>query len=401
MKHHFSGRTGARFACHWLGRAMAGLWLTLANALPAFASPVDPAVSQSYLSGWMGGIHYCRAGLCVKLGRRDMPQADRASFRPLSERYAVDRQRVYYEGREIQGSDPATLRVMGPDHAADLQSLYIKGFRVREADAATARYLPRHYVLDQHKVWYGEFESGQPNYVLRELKGTDPKRFQLPDPGNDTLATDGQRLFRGAQALPLTLGPDFRLLESQSLLAFVSDAQLHVLAYGLQWPDASAIREAGTAQRSAWLSLPGPPSLQGGGAWRLLNGRWLIAEQDRRWRLLREGVKRLTTFDESRWYAVANGVLWYAPPRWEVPAFEVGPAAADLRLLSPYYVVNNGLVIYHGRPVQGADPASFEIAPKGMFRFSVDAVDSQWLYGMGERVDTNDEAGRQRHRMPR
>jgi len=393
MRHHISGR--------WIGRAMAGLWLTLAAALPAFASPVDPAVSQSYLSGWLGGIHYCSAGLCVKRGRREMPQADRASFRPLSERYAVDRQHVYYEGREILGADPGTLQVQGPDHATDRHSLYIKGFRVREADAATARYIPRHYVLDQHKVWYGEFETGRPNYFLKELKGADPKRFQLTDPDRDTLATDGQQLFMGSEALPLMLGKDFRLLESRSLLAFVSDARLHVLASGLPPSDASAFRAAGAEQRNALLSLPGQPSIQGRGAWRLLNGRWLIAEQERRWRLLRDGAKRLTTFDESRWYAVIDGVLWYAPPRWEVPTVEVGAAGADLRLLSPYYLINNGQVIHHGRPVQDADAASFQIAPKGVFRFSVDAMDSQWLYGMGERVDTNDEAGHQRQRMPR
>jgi hypothetical protein len=380
---------------------MAGLWLCLGAVLPAFASPVDPAVSASYFSGWLGGIHYCRAGLCGKLGRRDMPQADRASFRPLSERYALDRQRVYYEGREIQGADPVTLRVLGPDHAADRESFYVKGYRIREADAASARHIPRHYVLDQNKVWYGEFETDRPNYYLKELTGADPKRFGLIDPDRDTLATDGQLLFMGSEALPLTLGKDFRLLESQSLLAFVSDARLHVLASGLPPSDLSAFRAAGAEQRNALLSLPGQPSMQGGGAWRLLNGRWLIAEQERRWRLLGGNVKRLTTFNESRWYAVADGVLWYASPRWELSAVEAGAAGADLRLLSAHYLVNNGQVIYQGRPVPGADAASFQIAPKGVFRFSIDAMDRQSLYGMGERVDANDDAGRQRHRMPR
>lgn len=402
MKNDHSDRLKPLCArCHWLGRTLFACWLSMVGALPALASPVDATVSQSYLRGWTGGIHYCSAGLCVKLGRRDMPQADRASFRPLSERYAVDRQRVYYEGREIQGADPVTLQVLGPDHAADRQALYIKAFRVREADAATARYLPRHYVLDRHKVWYGEFESGRSDYFLAELQGADPSRFHLPDPDKDTLGTDGRRLFLGQKTLPLTLGKDFRLLESKSLVAFVSDARLHVLAYGLQWPDASAVREAGTAQRSTWLSLPGSPSVQGNGPWRLLNGRWLIAQQDRRWRLLGDRVQRLTTFDESIWYAVADGMLWYAPPRHESPPFELGPASADLRLLSPYYLINNGQVIHHGKPVAGADPASFRIPPKGEFKLNIDAMDNQWLYDRGERLDTNDEAGRLRQRMPR
>lgn len=365
------------------------------------ASPVDPAISQSYLKSWTGGLHYCSAGLCSELGRRDMPQADRASFRPVSERYAADRQRVYYEGREIAGADPATLRVLGPDHVADQNALYIKGFRVREVDAATARHLPRHYVLDRQKVWYGEFESGRSDYFLSDLQGADPARFHLPDPDQDTLGTDGQRLFLGKQTLPLALGKDFRLLESKSLLAFVSDARLHVLAYGLQWPDASAVREAGTVQRSTWLSLPGLPSVQGNGPWRLINGRWLIVQQDRRWRLLADRVQRLTTFDESIWYAVADGTLWYVPPRHEKPPFEVGPASADLRLLSPYYLINNGQVIHHGKPVAGADPSSFRIPPKGEFKLNIDAMDKQWLYDRGERVGTNDDAGRLRQRVPR
>lgn len=375
--------------CQWLGRTLFACWLSVVGALSALASPVDATLSQSYLRGWTGGIHYCSAGLCNKLGRRDMPQADRASFRPVSERYAADRQRVYYEGREIAGADPATLRVLGPDHAADQKALYIKGFRVREVDAATARYLPRHYVLDRHKVWYGEFESGQADYFLSELQGADPARFHLPDPDHDTLGADGQRLFLGKRPLALALGKDFRLLESKSLLAFVSDARLHVLAYGLQWSDASAVREAGTAQRSTWLSLPGSPSVQGKGPWRLINGRWLIVQQDRRWRLLADRVQRLATFDESIWYAVADGTLWYAPLRFETRPFEVGPAAADLRLLSPYYLINNGQVIHHGKPITGADPASFRIPPEGEFKPGIDAMDKQWLYDRGERVDTN------------
>jgi hypothetical protein len=390
---------GLRRAAAAIGVAWVG-WL--GACLPAMASPVDASVSQSYLSGWGGRIHYCRAGLCTKLGRRDMPQADPASFRPLSERYAADRQRVYHEGLELEDADPASLRVLGPDHAVDRQSLYVRGFRVREPDAATARYLPRHYVMDRHKVWYGEFETGQPRYVLRELVGAHPERFQLPVPNNDTLATDGTRLYLGQHSLPLRLGKDFRVLEgSAGLLALVSDARLHVRAQGLQWPDPSAVHAAGGPPGSTLLSLPGPPTLEGTGPWRLLNGRWLIVEQDRRWRLVRDDVKRLRTFPESIWHAVVDDSLWYAPVRSEDAPFEVGPAAADLQLHGPYYVVNGARVFYKGRPVEGADPATFRTAPEGMFRFSVDAMDQQWLYGLGQRVERNDDAGRQRQRMPR
>ena len=65
------------------------------------------------------------------------------------------------------------------------------------------------------------------------------------------------------------------------------------------------------------------------------------------------------------------------------------------------YVVNGARVFYKGRPVEGADPATFRAAPEGTFRFSVDAMDHQWLYGLGQRVERNDDAGRQRQRMPR
>ena len=385
----------------WLGRTLLAWCLSMLSAWPVMASPVHPDISKSYLRSWSGAIHYCRAGLCLKLGRRDMPQADRASFRPLSERYASDQNRVYYEGREVQGADPQTLRVLGPDHAADRHALFVKGFRVREADAATARYLPRHYVLDRHKVWYGEFETDRSQYVLRELPGADPARFHLPDPERDTIATDGQKLYLGHRALALQLGPDFRLLETGGLLAFVSDGRLQVLAYGLDWPDPDTVREAGTAQRPTWLSLPGLASVQGQGAWRLLNGRWLLVQQDRSWRLVRDGVRRLTRVDNSHAYAVADGTIWYAPPRRDTPAFEVAPAAPDLRRVGTNYLVNNGQVFHNGRPVADADAASFQAAPERTFRFSVDALDKHWLYGRGERVDSNDEDGRRRHSMPR
>lgn len=384
-----------------LGAALLAWGLSAVCAWPALAAPINAEVSKSYLRSWSGNIQYCRAGLCTQLGQRDMPQADRASFRPLSERYAADQHRAYYEGRELQNADPQTLRVLGPDHATDRHALFVRGFRVQEVDAASARYLPRYYVLDHQKVWYGEFEPDRGQYLLRELPGADPARFHLPDPERDTLATDGQRLFLGEEALPIALGSDFRLLETRRLIAFVSDAHLHVLAYGLSWPDAGTLRAAGTARRSTWLSLPGTPSVQGAGVWRLLNGRWLIVEQERRWRLLSDRVQRLTTFDQSPWYAVADGRLWYAPPRFEPAAFAVGPAGSDLRLLSPHYLINNGRVIHHGTPVAGADAASFQIAPPGMFRPGIDAMDSQWLYGRGERLDTNNDAGRQRQRPPR
>jgi hypothetical protein len=290
--------------------------------------------------------------------------------------------------------------VLGPHHAADQKSLFVQEFRVRDADPATARYL-RHYVVDQQKVWYVEFESGRSDYVMREITGADPSRFHQPDPRELTLATDGRQIYLRGTTLPLQLGKDFRFLETTNLLSFVSDEQLHLFAFGLVWPDQNQVRDIGSWNRSTWISLPGPPALEGKGAYRLINGRWLIAEQGRSWRLIKDGVKQLTDFDTSSRYCVADGVLWYSSPRSETPPFEVGQASSDLRFLSHQYLINQGQVIYHGRPVMGADPASFEIVQKGIFRFSVDAMDTKWLYGQGVRVDVNDESGRERNRMPR
>lgn len=97
-----------------------------------------------------------------------IPDADAASFRILDNKnFAVDRQRVYLQGKPIPDADPATFEVLHKmGYARDKNRVFLDCERVLSADPGTFRVLDFPYSRDANRVFCGtlpvpEVESGE------------------------------------------------------------------------------------------------------------------------------------------------------------------------------------------------------------------------------------------------
>ncbi len=319
------------------------------------AAPLDAAVSKSYFANWRGQPYYCPNGNCLAHGRRDIAQADRASFRPVSEMYALDRHRVYYEGREVHGADPRTWTVQGRWHGRDHQHLYIRRFRIDEVDAGSARYLPRHYVLDERHVYYGEFDQAPPH--VHRLEGAQPGAFRFVLDGVDTLARDDRSLYAGAVRLPLALAPDFQPLWRGAgfALVFMNQGELHTLGGSrTPGPDALARRLGAVTLAEGIVRYPGATRYEGNSLWGLVNRRHLVVPHEGELRVVRDGVKEIRLLEQGAFHVVADGRLLFRPPKGG-DLVDLGSAEGDLQLLDMWTVRNGGRTYRHGQPVGAPD----------------------------------------------
>lgn len=350
-------------------RSRAALRLVVALLPIATACVVPNAAAQDRDSGYgrtlLGNLYWCPGGNCLA-GRRRMAKADPASFRALTGGYALDRNRVWFEGREVPAADPYGWQVLEPGFGRDQIQVFVGRHAVPGLDPATTRWLPRHYLADDRKAVYGEFQ-GERAY-LRFLDGVIVERLALLPVFGDTLASDGVSLFLAGERLPVTLAEDFQVLWSsyQTGTAFVSDGALHLLA-----------RQRGHDPRSLAERVPtltlGPLRRfdirwQGDGDWGLAEGHLLVVVHDGDLLVLREGVSTLQRLPGTAFHAVVDGYLLFRHPNRPPELLDLGPAQDDLTVLDAWRVRNGGQVWDAGKPssIDSAAPAleSPSSAPK-------------------------------------
>lgn len=188
--------------------------------------------------------------------------ADPATFTPLDDHHARDRERVYYvdtyrDGREyftvkhvriapVQGADPATFQLVRHGYARDARNVYYDGVRMPVRDAATfepievpfardrlAGYyyqaeiagseggaafvaIDAHHAKDSRRVYYGDVvgQDGRAVPVVTVLDAADPRSFKVLERG---YAADAGRVwFNGKRVeaadagtfAPLPTSPD-------------------------------------------------------------------------------------------------------------------------------------------------------------------------------------------------
>lgn len=86
---------------------------------------IDPRVSDNhYYNLFRTKVIFGRAGNCFELGCWTIEGADAHTFRPLNGRYAVDKNRVYYERRAIAGERPESFRLSAGPYAVGTRGVY-------------------------------------------------------------------------------------------------------------------------------------------------------------------------------------------------------------------------------------------------------------------------------------
>ncbi|MDZ3822055.1 MAG: DKNYY domain-containing protein [Pseudoxanthomonas sp.] len=312
----------------------------------ADAAPVTPGSQPvgepdpDYRRNWRGQPYWCRGGNCLAHGRRRMSGADPSSFRPLTGGYAVDRHRVWFEGREVEAGDPATWRVLAPGFARDHRHVHVGGHAVPGLDPDRTRYLPRHYLADDRQALYGEFQNERP--FFRRLADVDADRLALLPGFSDVLATDGARLYVAGERVPLDLEADFRPLWSGGGigLAFASGGRLHLLSRSSGVDPRSLAHRVPARRQDRLLSLQ--VSWQGDGHWGLADGHLLVVAHQGDLLVLREGVSELRHLPDTPFHAVVDGHLLFRHPNRPPELTDLGPAQEDLRVIDAWVVKNGG-----------------------------------------------------------
>lgn len=314
--------------------------LALVAVADRHGAAADPVETSGYGRDLLGRPYWCSAGNCLAHGKRRIRGADRASFRTVSGRYALDRHRVWFEGLEVVGADPASWQVLGPNHGRDGRLVFVRRHAVPDLNADHTRYLPRHHLADARRAFYGEFDGEAP--VLIELEGADPTRLRLLPGVFDSIATDGHHLFVGGQRMAIVLGTDFRPLWSGSgfALAFLSDAALYLLGPAPD-PEPRSLSQHVPMQ---WIGKLRQFKVDwhGDQHWGLANGHLLVAAHVGDLLVLREGVGSLKRLPGTDFHAVVDDRLLFRHPNREARLVDLGPAAADLEVIDAWQVRNNG-----------------------------------------------------------
>ncbi|EKE67538.1 DKNYY domain-containing protein [Gallaecimonas xiamenensis] len=110
-----------------------------------------------------------------------IPQADFASFTPLTETLAKDKNAIYWLDTQLQtDADPATFELLADDSfARDKQHVYFRSaeqmVRLDKAEPDSFELLDRQYCKGSGVIYYAG------NYEIRELEGADFDTFEVTD----------------------------------------------------------------------------------------------------------------------------------------------------------------------------------------------------------------------------
>jgi hypothetical protein len=108
----------------------------------------------------------------------NVPGADADTYQLLNHAWAVDKNRVYFEGEPLRGADRQSFKVLNELYARDAKKLYCKAesvaavvdpanFQVLDTGEAVASHWVRYlgYARDGSNVYYAEAYSGAPSVV--------------------------------------------------------------------------------------------------------------------------------------------------------------------------------------------------------------------------------------------
>lgn len=138
--------------------------------------------------------------------------ADRATFTSLGNGYAKDKNHAYYKGGEIVGADSATFELLGlvgtTLYAKDKDQVYFQNKTIDGFDAQTFHILPKSrlfsvFMADKSKVAMGKLsetvsEDGEYKFEVDTIDKADPHSFTVLD---ELWGKDTEHVFYGTQVV--------------------------------------------------------------------------------------------------------------------------------------------------------------------------------------------------------
>lgn len=119
------------------------------------------------------GYQFAKSNTSLYLGSIKIPNIDLSSLRILTGSYFKDKNRVFFETKQITGADPVSFHLISKDESfsADNNSVYYFGQKIQNADPNTFKVLNAEYgyAQDQKRVFYGD----------SEILNADPETFEI------------------------------------------------------------------------------------------------------------------------------------------------------------------------------------------------------------------------------
>lgn len=149
-----------------------------------------------------------------------MEHADADSLIALSDLYARDRRRVFYEGRTVPGADPLTFAIVDAQWSRDAADVYLQGRPIKACDPATFSLLEHGWQRDSRCVynrgrqlpaadattfsvlnfWYGKDARRVYHHDARPVAEADARTFIIAKPC-EICGRDHRRCYRHTEVV--------------------------------------------------------------------------------------------------------------------------------------------------------------------------------------------------------
>lgn len=175
----------------------------------------------------MTSIVYGRMGNCFELGCKSIKGADIFTFEPLTSKYAIDENNVYYEREILVGENPENFRVLNGNYAIG-NYVYLQDSIIPDADIKTFVVVPYFPFGGNEPLHFGKDN----NFIFAHSKkiSNEPENFKLLGGGRyfyDTKNTYDIHSRKALGADPLT----FKLMYKQDGSPSIYGKDAHKVLY--------------------------------------------------------------------------------------------------------------------------------------------------------------------------
>lgn len=351
-------------------------------------------------------ISYSPLGNWFAVGQTNLPDVSYLSFQVVGEYYGKDKRQVYYEARPIIGADPATFTMLGTFTAKDARNVYRYGKRVPDLLPQGARVVPpdkpgyygESYLMnDEGTYWLGG--SSSPDDFVFALKIPVHRRnnFEVLDAASN-LSGEMHQLFYKTTPYPVKRAEDFVQVYNYLYSfapAFVNGGALYITHYK---DTVGSINQKFPVTVKPFSNVylhtyRGVHSFIGDYGFVVFNKKHLayVTPTSETFEYVTMGktdiiLKDMYAFVDDAVYC-ATHLMRKAGEVAVIPnptgAFRMLPESAS-RLSN--YAVDNDVVYYNCKKLEGADPASFMLETDKDRQSRVDARDKNRQYSMGHVV---------------
>ena len=209
--------------------------MTLFSIISCGMKKIDGELSNNYYKNTTGGIVYSRNGNWYELGKKELENVDRKTFKVLGPDYARDKNNIYYQNGIMRNVDYDSFELMDKDGTLvrDKSKVYYTGITLKGVSPSNIEII--------------KYDSGNSDLYLRNsdgiywLRGNDPdtiKKLEVQNKGKFTvidsskeLAYEGNTIFYQATILPIKYNEKIKITYSSMGTSFSNGNNFYTISW--------------------------------------------------------------------------------------------------------------------------------------------------------------------------